>query len=344
MANPSVEIRIHGKSVTVPVGTSATEAASRAGFTFHEDCLVELIEGTLDVSGAHEDNVVLARHARINGPAEIRFDTRPREMKVSGTLEAVRDLSAGIVEIVIRASQPIAYLPGQYMAVEFAGYPARMLAPTLTLDGLRELDQIIFHMRRHPAGIVSAAIGPAIRAGRKVTLRGPYGHAFLRRGEGRLVLVSSGTGFAPLWSIAIAARLGQPHRPLHVIASARDPRDLYMRGALDWLTKHGVEDITLAASAAAPLPPARHGRAVNFLPRLGPQDTVHAFGDPGLVDQLRQIAAQTGARCYGNAFVAAETADKPGTLRRLFGTAPKPASPVHAQIEALTARLSRPGG
>lgn len=338
------EIRIQGKTVTVPIGTGALEAAARAGFTLHDECFVELVEGTLDVVGSHEDNIVLARHARIDGPAELRFETRPREMKVSGVLAELTDLAPGIVQVVIRTSQPIPYLPGQYLAVEFAGFPARMLAPTLTLDGLRELDQLVFHMRRHPEGAVSSALGHAIRPGRKVILRGPHGHAFLRRGEGRLVLVSSGTGFALLWSIAVAARLGQPHRPLHIIASARDPRDLYMRPALDWLAKHGVEDITLAASAAAPMPPARHGRALAFLPRLGPADTIHAFGAANMVDQLRQVAAQTGARCYANAFGAAEAGPAATGIRRFFTAAPKPASPVHAQIEALAARLSRPGG
>jgi len=340
----SVEIRIHGKSANVPAGIGVVEAASRAGLTFHDECFVELVEGTLDVVGSHEDNVVLARNARVNGAAELRFEPRPREVKVSGILADLRDLSAGVVEIVIRTNQPIPYLPGQYMAVEFAGHPARMLAPTLTLDGLRELDQLVFHMRRHRDGAVSSALGQAIKPGRKVTLRGPYGHAFLRKGEGRLVLVSSTTGFAPLWSIAIAARLGQPHRPLHVIASARDPRDLYMRPALEWLAKHGVEDITLAASAAAPMPPARHGRALAFLPRLGPADTIHAFGAAAMVDQLRQIAAQTGARCYANAFSPADANPSASGIRRFFTSAPKPASPVHAQIEALAARLSRPGG
>lgn len=337
-----VEIRIHDKCASVPIGISVVEAAAQAGLTFHEDCLVELVSGSLDVVGTHEDHVVIARQARISGPAELRFETRPREIKVSGQLVALNDLAADIVEIVIRTSQPVPYLPGQSLSVEFAGYPARQLSPTLSLDGLRELDQLVFHMHRHRDGAVSAALGQGIRPGRKVTLRGPQGHAFLRRGNGRLILVSSGTGFAALWSVAVAARLGQPHRPLHIIASARDPRHLYMRPALDWLAKHGVEDVTLAASAAAPMPPARHGRALAFLPRLGPEDTLHAFGAAEMVDSLRQVAAQTGARCYAQVHQAAEPSLQAGAIRRFFTPAAKPASPVHAQLEALAARLSRP--
>src|SRR5687767_10002421 len=66
---------------------------------------------------------------------------------------------------------------------------------------------------------------PARRAG---TL--PYGHAFYRPGPSRLVLVASGTGWAPIWSVARAARLAEPTRAMVVIAAARDPRNLYMGG------------------------------------------------------------------------------------------------------------------
>lgn len=130
-------------------------------------------------------------------------------------------------------------------------------------------------------------------------LAGPYGHSHLRQGEGRLVLVSSGTGFAAIWSIAVAARLGQPHRPVHLIASAHDPRDLYMRPALEWLARQGVEHLTLSASGAHPLPPVRHGRANLHLPALGRTDSVHVAGHPGLVTAVMEAAAAAGAAAYG---------------------------------------------
>ena len=50
-----------------------------------------------------------------------------------------------------------------------------------------------------------------------------------------------------------------------------------------------------------------------------------------------------GAHCYANVFAPAENAGKGSAIRRFFAGAPKPASPVHAQIEALAARLARPG-
>ena len=45
-------------------------------------------------------------------------------------------------------------------------------------------------------GIVSSALGHAIAPGKKVKIRGPFGHAFLRQGEGRIILVSTGTGLS----------------------------------------------------------------------------------------------------------------------------------------------------
>ncbi len=135
------------------------------------------------------------------------------------------------------------------MTLAFGKAQPRRFTPTLSLDGLRELDTLHFHIRRRPGGLFGARPEERFPAGSRVKLAGPYGHSHLRQGEGRIVLVSSGTGFAAIWSMAVAARLGQPHRPVHLIASAHDPRDLYMRPALEWLARQGVEHATLCASA-----------------------------------------------------------------------------------------------
>jgi hypothetical protein len=46
------------------------------------------------------------------------------------------------------------------------------------------------------------------------------------------VLVASGTGFAPMWSVAVAAIMEQPQREMVFIVQARSVRSLYMHAAL----------------------------------------------------------------------------------------------------------------
>jgi hypothetical protein len=81
--------------------------------------------------------------------------------------------------------------------------------------------------------MVSSALGRDIRAGHRVKLTGPFGRAFFREGHsGRIVLVASGTGFAPMWSVAVAAIMEQPQREMVFIVAARSIRSLYMHAAL----------------------------------------------------------------------------------------------------------------
>lgn len=342
-------LTINGKTGPATPGTTLLDAGLQNGVVIPQDCCtgqcgtcrVEVISGSVDAAGTEEDGSVLACQARVTQSAAITFEPQPVAIKTGGTVLAVREIGGEIIEVVVEVTKPIPYLPGQYVKVEFAGFPSRDYSPTLTMDGLREINQLVFHIRRMDDGIVSAALGHVIVPGKRVKLRGPFGHAFLRQGQGRIVLVSTGTGFAPVWSIAVAARLGQPHRPLAIVASARDPRNLYMRPAFDWLAKHGVTDMILAASGANPLPPARHGRATDFLPALHAQDTVYACGAPEMIEVVRAAAHAAGAKFYADPFLPSG-GDLPLRMKIVrFFTGKKKTSPVHAQIEALTANLNR---
>lgn len=347
----SCNLTINGKAIRATPGATLVEAGLQAGIFVPQDCCtgqcetcrVNVVSGKVDAMGTAEDDTVLACQARVSGDAVITFDPVPLAMKTGGVVRSVRELGGDIVEVVVEVTKPVPYLPGQYVKVAFTGFPERDYSPTLTLDGLREINQLIFHIRRMEDGIVSSAIGGTIVPGRKVKVRGPFGHAHLREGQGRIVLVSSGTGFAPNWSIAVAARLGQPHRPLHVIASVRDPRNLYMRPALDWLARHGVENVVLTASGATPMPPARPGRPTAFLPALQPSDTVYAAGSGEMVAAVKAIARAAGAKIYADPFLPSGN-DMPLRMKivRFFTGNKQRPSPVHAQIETLAAGLSEP--
>ncbi|CAN1542708.1 UbiB 2-polyprenylphenol hydroxylase and related flavodoxin oxidoreductases [Rhabdaerophilaceae bacterium] len=337
-----IELTINGARVNAKAGQSVLAAGEAAGIRmprnengvcmadqFCEACRVRINSGVVDPHGSALGTTVLGCRATCVGPAAISFQPFPRELKSGAEILAVNALGSDILELVLRAEKPIPYLPGQHIQLTIGKLQPRALTPTLSLDGLRELDTLHFHVRRRHGGLFGHQLEPQLRAGQRVKLAGPYGHGFLRQGEGRLVLVSSSTGFAAIWSIAVAARLGQPHRPLHIVASAHDPRNLYMRPALEWLVRQGVNDITLAASGAHPLPPARFGRASSHLPALSASDTVHVAGHPGLVEAVMSQAAQAGATVFGIPHLP--TPVQPGMVERLsryFGTSAKPRNRV----------------
>jgi 3-phenylpropionate/trans-cinnamate dioxygenase ferredoxin reductase subunit len=207
-----------------------------------------------------------------------------------------------VVEVVVTLIEPFDYRPGQYFNVKFSGFPGRDLSPTVHADGTCGPHELVFHIRRYPGGLISTQIGATIRVGHRIHVRGPFGQAFLREGNGPIVLVSGGTGWAPIWSVAAAARRTQRNRELIVIAGARDPASLYMRRSLERLADDGVRDViaTTQIGATRPLLP---GLPTHYLPSLGLEDTVYVAGPPGLVDAVKTKSRLGRARCYADPFL-----------------------------------------
>jgi 3-phenylpropionate/trans-cinnamate dioxygenase ferredoxin reductase subunit len=116
--------------------------------------------------------------------------------------------------------------------------------------------------------------------------------------------VSTGTGFAPIWSIAHAIALGEPSRPVALVIGARDPRDLYMVQALRWLVDRGIENIRLTATGMRVSPDIGFGRVTEFLPDdLSATDTVYVAGAPEMVAAVKTVARMAGAECFADPFL-----------------------------------------
>ena len=108
---------------------------------------------------------------------------------------------------------------------------------------------------------------------------------------GRLVLVASGTGFAPMWSVAAAAIMERPQREIIFVVSARRLRSLYMHAALCRLALFPNVTIILTVSEPQRVSSAiRIGRPTDHLPKLSPNDLVYAAGAPAMTDSVARIA------------------------------------------------------
>ncbi|ACL55182.1 2Fe-2S iron-sulfur cluster-binding protein [Methylobacterium nodulans] len=315
---------INGKAIRAARGDTLVEAALAGKIVIPHDCgtgqcdtcRVRIYAGEVDACGTRQGSTVLACQARVSGDAVIEFDAVPAVVKRKGTVTGLVALSPEIVEVTVALGKGLGHRPGQYVACSFAGFPARDYSPTLRSDGSGELNELIFHIRRIPDGIVSSELGRRIRVGHEVRVRGPFGSAFHRLGSGRLVLIGAGTGWAPIWSIARAARFREPDREMVVIAGARDPHNLHMGEALDWLSRSGVGQVVATASGGEPKPGQLAGRPTAHLPHLRESDVVHVAGSPALVAAIRLLAASVNATCYADPFVA--SARKRSLRHKLF--------------------------
>jgi 3-phenylpropionate/trans-cinnamate dioxygenase ferredoxin reductase subunit len=179
-------------------------------------------------------------------------------------------------------------------------------------------------------GRVTSSLGTRIRPGHRVKLTGPYGAAHFRPNlDSRLILVATSTGFAPIWSVAVAALRENPERMMMVIAGGRTMESLYMGPALLQLARFPNVLVIPVCSTPQPSSSAvRPGRPTDYLPHLLPTDVLYACGAPAMVDSIKSIAAHVGAVCYADPFLPTND----NTVEE---------SPLNRAVEWLGASISR---
>jgi 3-phenylpropionate/trans-cinnamate dioxygenase ferredoxin reductase subunit len=231
-------------------------------------------------------------------------------------------------------------MPGNMRSCAFSGYPSRPFSLTHPLRGRPNSRSVWFHVRRMKDGRVTASLGKRITPGHRVKLTGPYGSAHFRPNLGRLILVATNTGFAPIWSIAVAALRENPRRRMMIIAGGRSIESLYMGSALGGLARFpNVLVVPVCSAPQSASPAVKRGRPTDYLPRLLPTDVLYACGAPGMVDAVKSIAALVGAVCYADPFLP--TTDDPNegsVLTRAMGWLAVPTSPMMGE-----AAPDRPG-
>jgi NAD(P)H-flavin reductase/ferredoxin len=308
-------------------------------------CRVRLVEGR--VFGGHEpgDDMIHACQARIVSDLEIVTAAVPDQVSMPARVARLVRLAPDVIGVDLELPAPLSYLPGQYCKLQFRGFPARCYSPTYPLEGRPNNRLLHFHIRRLDDGTVSSALGSKIGIGHRVRLSGPFGSAFLRPDHpGSIVLVASGTGFAPMWSIAVAAIMERPQRELIFVVAARKLQSLYMHAALCRLALFPSVTIIPTVSEPQKVSAAiRLGRPTDHLPNLTPNDVVYTAGAPAMTESVARIARAAGARCYTDPFLSSAASAKPAaTVGRFAGWLNNPPrSPKISQEQTVRAAAHR---
>jgi len=309
----SNQITVNGSSFLARRGELLLDAALNNGIDLPFDCraghcgtcCVRLVSGEVRGGEGSEPGIVHACQCRIVGDAVIERSQSLGVRTVEGVLSSLRPLSPEVMEVGITTDSALPYLAGQYARVRFSGYPSRPFSITHPFRGSPDSRSVWFHVRRMEDGLVTSSLGKRIRPGHRVKLSGPYGSAHFRSNlMGRLILVATNTGFAPIWSIAVAALREKPERMMIIIAGGRNVESLYMGPALVQLARFPNVAVVPVCSTPQTLTQAvKLGRPTDFLPRLLPTDVLYACGAPGMVDSIKSIAAHAGAACYADPFL-----------------------------------------
>jgi NAD(P)H-flavin reductase/ferredoxin len=309
----SHQITVNGTSFPARRGELLLDAALSNGIDLPYDCraghcgtcCVRLVSGQVRGGQGSEPGIVHACQCRIIGDAVIERGQPSGIRSVKGVLTSLRPLSAEVMEVGIRTYRALPHHAGQYAQIRFNGYPSRPFSITHPVRGNPSSRSVWFHVRRMKDGRVTKLLGKRIKPGHRVELTGPYGSAYFRPNmDSRLILVATNTGFAPIWSIAVAALRENPERRMMIIAGGRTIEALYMGPALARLASFpNVLVVPVCSTPQVANSAVNLGRPTDFLPNLLPSDVLYACGAPAMVDSIKAIAARIGAVCYADPFL-----------------------------------------
>lgn len=175
---------------------------------------------------ARPDSDLVIEVREVRGIGEIPIKKLPARV---ATLARVAP-DVAIVRLQLPAAERLQYLPGQYVDIILKDGRRR----SYSLAGAPGLaDQVELHIRHTPGGIFTDHVfgaGPTQMKERDILrFEGPLGSFFLRDDSTRpIVMVASGTGFAPIKSIVEHAVVKALARPITLYWGGRRPQDLYM--------------------------------------------------------------------------------------------------------------------
>lgn len=319
MMSKVCKVTINGEVISAHPGDLLLDAALMNGIDLPHDCRsgycdtcrVRVVAGRCLGDATDDPDIVHACQTRVISDLSVVVEKVPEVMEVSGRIVELVDIAHDVIEVGIQSAMPLEYLPGQYLSVQFRGYPARHYSPTLPLEFPANPDLIRFHVRQLRRARVSAALGRKIKVGHRVKLTGPFGAAYFRPSQaGRVILISSGTGFAPIWAIAQAAIREKPKRELVAVTGARDMDSLYMIPALCRLAQFPQVTIVPTVQEHQNITAAvKFGEPSDFMPPLSPDDMVYTAGAPRLVQTVTRAAKANGATCFADPFLPAKHAE-----------------------------------
>ena len=175
---------------------------------------------------AHPDSDLVIEVREVRGVGEIPIKKLPA--RVASLSRAAPDVA--IVRLQLPAAERLQYLAGQYVEIILKDGRRRAYsmagAPGIT-------DQVELHIRHLPGGVFSDHVfgaGPTEMKERDILrFEGPLGSFFLRDDSAKpMILVASGTGFAPIKAIVEQAVVKSLARPIALYWGGRRPHDLYM--------------------------------------------------------------------------------------------------------------------
>jgi CDP-4-dehydro-6-deoxyglucose reductase, E3 len=183
------------------------------------------------------DCVVEARSV----PGAGQFPVLKLPSRVLGLTRAAPDVM--VMKLQLPANQNLQYHAGQYVEFILQGGARRSYSMANAPHELGTPPAIELHLRHMPGGRFTDHVFGAMKERDILRMEGPFGSFFLREDSPKpIILLASGTGFAPIKAMIEHLKLKASDRPAVLYWGGRRPQDLYMDA---WCRQTAAEMPTL---------------------------------------------------------------------------------------------------
>jgi len=239
-------VRIAGSETAFPCEPRefVLDAAERAGYSMPSSCRkgacntceTGLVDGEVEQRGrgrrTARDGTALMCRAQPRTDLTIRprrferidiFRRKVITTKIYRLARPAEDVTIVNLRFPIGLRAP--FKPGQYLQVIMADGDRRNFSMA---NAARHNDSAELHIRHVAGGKFSVSTLSKLSVGDALPIEMPYGDFYLRASDRAVILLASGTGFAPIKSMIETAIHAGNRRPMHLYWGGRRREDIYL--------------------------------------------------------------------------------------------------------------------
>ncbi|MES2191855.1 MAG: CDP-6-deoxy-delta-3,4-glucoseen reductase [Pseudomonadota bacterium] len=333
----SVTVQPSGRTFTAEPGEALLAAAIRQGIGMPYgckdgacgSCKCKKLEGTI-VQGEHQIKALTAEEAADGFiltccataetdlvlesrqvTDESAFPIKKMPVRVNSLARASHDVMT--VRLQLPAADVFKYHAGQYIEFMLRDGDRRAYSMGTAPHTQLENPGVELHIRHMPGGKFTDHVFSAMKEKEILRIEGPFGSFYLREESDKpMVLLASGTGFAPIKAIIEHMQFKGITRPAVLYWGGRRPADLYMN---DWVNSKVAEmpNFTYVPVISDALPEDAWTGRTGFVHNAVLQDIpdmsghqVYACGAPIVIDSAQAAYVKAGLpeeEFYADSFV-----------------------------------------
>lgn len=214
----------------------------------------------------------------------------PPMLPIDAVVVARHEIAPQIQRLLVRPTQPLSFIPGQYVNITLPGGVTRSYSPA----SQPMAQDVEFHIRVVNGGQASSLVARLL-IGDRIQLVGPFGDACFRSDTNRpLLALAASTGQAPIKSIVDRLLASGDQRAVRVFAFARETQHLYLdRYFAELAVRHsnlGYQPIVTRAADEGATPRALIASCISSLHNW----SVHIAGPAGFVTSMSEMVRGLG--------------------------------------------------